>query len=124
MIFTSTPRATIAPPNEPDGMWIGVRPDDPRPYRNTADNSRWPDDGYSHDLRDPVLLPFDPRREFRAPTNPILAAFRNCGWGGRLNAAARIWLDEIEQYHDSDALPEQIEHARKVLTRLSARITA
>lgn len=75
------------------------------------------------------LAEYDPRPGYRAPQNPILAAFREqteqqkfeggfCGHG----IEAAYWL----QYGEDDPevwapyAPEHIKHARRVLTRLAA----
>lgn len=69
-----------------------------------------------------------PRREqFDTPVNPILAEFR-AGWpedrlddDDTLGDYAWRWFDSISQPEARDYYtPEQIEHARKVLTRLAA----
>lgn len=139
-------------------MFVSQIPNnDPRPYRNTADGSRWPDDG-----ADPILLPFKPRPEydhtrdpkpvihrhddcttdgvrieekvgaddewaprreqFDVPLNRVLQAFRAEAVLQReadyltLTHQAKLWLRHW--YGMEDATDEEIDHARRVLSKL------
>lgn len=133
---------------------------DPYPYRNTADGSRWPDNG-----GDPILLPHDPRPEFEPTRDPEPWATHgeNNSWRSTTEEAHRI-LGDPAFYHPRfhtewaprdrnrnrilielralganlagltdttvaytiaamqmyvEATPAEVEHARKVLTRLA-----
>jgi len=132
MQFTSTAREDVNrnvgwPPNfaAPVSVTDTVRPEDPKPWVSS--------NGYRHEVQawHPISGSdfYDPRPGYRAPQNPILVAFR-----GRLRyqsmvnpvssaRLAEVWLSDLPRYgggeHVGD-LPEHIEHARKVLTRLAA----
>jgi hypothetical protein len=64
-----------------------------------------------------------PRREqFDTPVNPILVTFR---WAVTISARtapslAREWIENPYYQHSLTVSPDQIEHARKVMTRLAS----
>jgi hypothetical protein len=64
-------------------------------------------------------VPFVPSN----PLNPILALFRDADDSDRRDLAAR-WVDDIAEWHQAgemgiDTTPDQVEHARRVLTRFA-----
>jgi hypothetical protein len=62
---------------------------------------------------------YDPRPEFDNH-NPILVAFRKYNTANPELDTAEGWLWGIENGHNDPATPEQIDHARRVLTKLAA----
>lgn len=90
--------------------------DDPLPYVTYADERRTHVRSKEWDMQSDGAVEYvrvyDPRPEYehlqRNPTNPILVARRR-------NPGENIYYKDLE-YWPSDA---EIEHARKVLTRLS-----
>lgn len=114
---------------------------DPKPWRNVDTGER--SDNGNPDGRIGTRYTFDPRPEcipsriwddtdpdgfvryrpeaVRPPVNPILVAFRLFvarHTGMRLPGAAEDWLAFGDPAEDG-ATPEQLDHARKVLTRLA-----
>lgn len=68
---------------------------------------------------------YQPRPQFNTPVNPVLREFWDCLYWSRVGTVA-LAIHWLEPNHwpgvieDLEASPEQIEHARKVLTRLAA----
>lgn len=119
MMFTSTSRESIDKYGDPHPYRLdlgAVRPEDPRPWVSHAGRFV----NYKSDM---VVWPrsFDPRPEYRAPANPILVAFRANRDAGSSVEARHVLRDFYHFVIDEapDALPEHIEHARKVLSRLA-----
>lgn len=74
------------------------------------------------DVPDRYSAIFDPRPGYRAPQNPILVALREgTEWDDLpMRTRVRDQLDVLlNEPYMFDATPAQIEHARKVLTRLA-----
>lgn len=103
---------------------------DPRPEFNvTRDPEPWREPGrhggrYAEKFGNDDI--FDPRPEFDHPVNRILAGVRDDMAGstdlnGDAKATAEYWLSFSDDW-DKDGLtatPDEIDHARRVLTRLA-----
>lgn len=104
------------PFNDDPEPWVRTHPD--LGYMGRFD-SRFPNDAHS-DYR----MKHSPRPEFNRPqhnpTNPILTEFRRSApWDLVVSAALELgWID-FNPIPDT-ATPEQVEHARKVLTKIRA----
>lgn len=91
---------------------------DPEPWRSKNHVIRYTQAQHDSMLYSEVLR-WAPRREqFDTPVNPILVAFRAD------DSFAQTWLDDLD-LGSGDAFwclptPTEIDHARKVLTRLAA----
>lgn len=117
MIFTSTTRESILP-NSPGYGDRSVRPEDPEPWFYARSGVAKRTDAQRKAA--PHLAHFIPRAEYRAPANPILVDFRNDPYRQEFGASV---LDDYLSglaLGSMEALPEHIEHARKVLARLAA----
>lgn len=71
-----------------------------------------------------VRIDFAPRPEFNTPVNPILSGLREDVENSEdfthdTVSHAEFWLSILED-QEAFSTPEQIEHARKVLARLTA----
>ena len=96
---------------------------DPEPYRNEDSAERLTAQEAEQDRATGWEVTFDPRPEYDHPVNRVLVAFRQ----GRF--ASLDWF--LHEYcHDTDSwvwdgtdaenpTPEEIDHARRVLTRLA-----
>lgn len=100
---------------------------DPRPFRNKYDGSRWADPGVDIDG---LTVVHDPSPEFdhvqHNEPNPILVKFRrHVAWQWAYLPEISTYAEDIETFDglrpDSfvGVTPAQINHARKVLTRLA-----
>lgn len=130
-IFTSTAREDVNRTDyyAPDAFeaWPvdTVRPEDPEPFYVARRGDGMDGTPYRTAAPEGVLAP---RPGYRAPQNPILAAFRadnpahGMEAGSTVIDLARVYLNGLDD-GDFDrtegTLPEHIDHARKVLTRLA-----
>lgn len=119
-IFTSTARENVNRTDyyAPDAFeaWPvdTVRPEDPEPWKDDF-GGRY---ASISDIPDRYSAIFDPRPGYRAPQNPVLVAFRiDCADPSETIAEVAEWY--LLDLYDSGNLPDHIDHARKVLTRLA-----
>lgn len=112
----------------------GQFPRDPEPWVAEYDDGTDVRHATAEGVPTGVVFRHSPRPEFDTPVNPILVAFRNSSltWDWKSSVfeigfyhwevfgGFKAWNEEDHALHSfTVATPEQIEHARKVLTHLA-----
>ena len=101
---------------------------DPRPWRNRYDGSRWANPGIDAGQHTPGAGVLDrlPRTEFANNPNPILESFRD-DWGNRnlIPSFFDGWLMPWAGVNEPGCLAgDHQEHAHRVITKLAAFVGA
>lgn len=96
---------------------------DPRPYQVYADGvpswrRNFHRERFGNGFGDVITDTYNPRPEFDVLDNPILAEFRS-DWDGTYERIC-WWLAMLEENVYPSWTPEQLDHARRVLTKLAA----
>lgn len=119
-----------SPGDDPEcGAILDPRPEqeltrDPLPFANRIPGNRYPDidsAAYLTGQRTPGdLYSWAPRRdEYDTPVNRVLALWREATDGDMRGWGVWLALAGADMLRDGDTTPAEIDHARKVLTRLA-----